>query len=59
MKIEYYKDRIYPGSVPEFRTLQKADGLMEMQIRYRNDLMGYCSKWQAIQTEKETIKELP
>lgn len=45
--------RIYPGSVPEFRILQKADGTMEMQVRYINTAMGYCGKWQPIPTEKE------
>lgn len=50
---EYYKGRIYPQSVPEFRYLQKTDGTMEMQIRYRNDNMSYCSKWQSIPNEQE------
>jgi hypothetical protein len=50
---EYYKSRIYPGSVPEFKTLQKTDGTMEMQVRYINSAMGYVGKWMPVQTEKE------
>ena len=53
---EYCKGRIYPNSVPEFRMFQKADGTMEMQVRYRNDPMGYLGKWQAVKTEKETVE---
>ena len=44
---------IYPNSTPEFRTLQKADGTMEMQLRYINRSVGYVSKWMPVQTEKE------
>ena len=47
---EYYKGRIYPGSVPEFRMFQKTDGIMEMQVRYRNDRMGYLGKWMPVNT---------
>lgn len=54
---EYYKGRIYPGSVPEFKMVQKADGTMVMQVRYINAPMGYCGKWTDVQTEKETEKE--
>ena len=50
---EYCKGRIYPGSVPEFRHLQKADGAIEMQVRYINAPMGYVGKWMPVQTEKE------
>lgn len=57
MQIEYYKGRPYPNSVPEFRTLQKQDGTLEMQVRYRNDAQGYLGKWMPVQTEKETEKE--
>ena len=57
MRTEYAKGRIYPGSVPEFRTLQKQDGTIEMQVRYRNDAMGYLGKWQPVQIETETEKE--
>ncbi len=57
MKIEYSKGRIYPNSVPEFRTLQKQDGTLEMQVRYRNDAMCYLSKWMPVQTEKEEPQE--
>jgi hypothetical protein len=45
--------RIYPNSTPEFRTLQKADGTMAMQVRYINLAMGYTGKWMNVQTEKE------
>jgi hypothetical protein len=50
---EYCRGRIYPNSVPEFRHLQKADGTMEMQVRYRNDGMGYLGKWMPVKTEQE------
>jgi hypothetical protein len=53
MQTEYAKGRIYPNSVPEFRTLQKQDGTLEMQVRYRNDAMGYLGKWMDVKTEKE------
>lgn len=53
MTTEYCKGRIYPGSVPEFRMYQKADGSMEMQVRYINQVMGYCGKWAPVQTEVE------
>jgi hypothetical protein len=55
---EYYKGRIYPQSVPEFRHLQKSDGTMEMQVRYINALMGYKGKWMPVNTvQEETTKE--
>jgi hypothetical protein len=44
---------IYPNSTPEFRTLQKTDGTIEMQVRYINAPMGYVGKWMPVQTEKE------
>lgn len=50
---EYCKGRIYPNSVPEFRNLQKSDGTIEMQVRYRNDVMGYTGKWMPINTVEE------
>jgi hypothetical protein len=53
---QYCQGRIYPNSVPEFRHLQKQDGTIEMQIRYRNDAMGYCGKWMPVNTEKEESK---
>ena len=56
MQTEYYKGRIYPNSVPEFKTIQKQDGTLEMQVRYRNDGMGYLGKWMDVQTEKEESK---
>jgi hypothetical protein len=49
----YAQGRIYPNSVPEFRHLQKADGRIEMQVRYINSAMGYTGKWMPVQTEKE------
>jgi hypothetical protein len=57
MKTEYAKGRIYPGSTPEFRHLQKTDGTIEMQVRYINSAMGYMGKWMPVQTEKEEQKE--
>jgi hypothetical protein len=44
---------IYPQSSPEFRTLQKENGTMVMQVRYINRPMGYVGKWMDVQTEKE------
>jgi hypothetical protein len=45
--------KIYPNSTPEFRTLQKSDGTMEMQVRYINAPMGYVGKWMLVKTEQE------
>jgi len=50
---EYYKGRIYPNSVPEFRHLQKSDGTIEMQVRYINAPMGYVGKWMPVKAEQE------
>jgi len=44
---------IYPNSTPEFRTLQKENGTMVMQVRYLNAPMGYTGKWMDMKTEKE------
>ena len=44
---------IYPNSSPEFRTLQKENGTMIMQVRYINAPMGYTGKWMDMKTEKE------
>ena len=49
----YCQGRIYPGSVPEFRHLQKTDGTMEMQVRYINSEMGYIGKWMPVNTVQE------
>ena len=49
----YCQGRIYPNSVPEFRHLQKADGTIQMQVRYINAAMGYTGKWMSVQVEKE------
>jgi hypothetical protein len=51
---EYCKGRIYPGSVPEFRSFQKNDGTIAMQVRYINGPMGYEGKWMDVKTEKES-----
>jgi hypothetical protein len=49
---------IYPNSSPEFRTLQKADGTIEMQVRYINQSAGYIGKWMSVNTvQEETTKE--
>lgn len=44
---------IYPGSVPEFRVLVKADGSQVLQVRYVNMTQGYIGKWQDIPAVKE------
>lgn len=44
---------IYPSSSPEFRMYQKENGIMEMQVRYRNDPVGYLGKWMPVKTEQE------
>jgi trehalose-6-phosphate synthase len=49
----YAQGRIYPNSVSEFRHLQKADGTIEMQVRYINSAMGYMSKWMPVNTVQE------
>lgn len=54
---EYAKGRIYPNSISEFRNLQKADGTMEMQVRYINSAMGYTGKWMPINTVQEEQQE--
>jgi hypothetical protein len=51
----YCQGRIYPQSVPEFRHLKKADGTIEMQVRYINSAMGYTSKWMLVKTENESV----
>ena len=56
MQTEYAKGRIYPGSVPEFKMVQKENGAMVMQVRYRNNVTGYLGKWTDVQTEKEESK---
>jgi hypothetical protein len=50
----YAQGRIYPGSVPEFRSFQKNDGTIAMQVRYINGPMGYEGKWMDVKTEKES-----
>ena len=53
----YAQGRIYPGSVPEFRSFQKNDGTIVMQVRYINSVMGYESKWQDVPVVEEEQKE--
>ena len=53
----YAQGRIYPNSVPEFRHLQKADGTIEMQVRYINTAVGYVGKWMPVNTVQEEQKE--
>ena len=48
---------IYPNSTPEFRHLQKADGTIEMQVRYLNASMNYTGKWMPVKTEKENAQQ--
>ena len=33
--------------------MQKENGTMVMQVRYRNDAMGYLGKWMPVKTESE------
>ncbi len=33
--------------------VQKQNGTIEMQIRYRNDVMGYLGQWAPVEIEKE------
>jgi hypothetical protein len=54
---QYCQGRIYPNSVPEFRHLQKADGTMEMQVRYINSGMGYTGGWMPVNTVTEQSKQ--
>jgi trehalose-6-phosphate synthase len=49
--------KIYPNSTPEFRHLQKADGTIEMQVRYVNSSMGYTGKWMPVNTVQEQTEE--
>jgi len=37
--------KLYPGSTPEFRILEKQDGTRTLQVRYLNDVSGYKSQW--------------
>lgn len=46
---------VYPGSTPEFRTLEKLDGTQVLQIRYVNETQKYVSRWQDIPTVKEEM----
>ena len=49
--------KIYPNSSPEFRTLQKTDGTIEMQVRYINQSAGYTGKWMPVKAEQEETTE--
>lgn len=53
MKTEYDKGRIYPNSVPEFKLIQEENGSTVMYVRYRNDPVGYCSKWNTVNIENK------
>jgi len=55
---KYCEGRIYPNSVPEFRHLQKADGTIEMQVRYINSGMGYTGKWMPVNTVQEDTNKV-
>jgi hypothetical protein len=43
----------YPNSTPEFRLLQKTDGVMILQIRYINAQIGYVGKWMDVPIVQE------
>lgn len=45
--------KMYPNSTPEFRSLQKENGTIVMQVRYINKQLGYTGKWMDMKTEKE------
>jgi hypothetical protein len=42
---------IYPHSTPDFRTVIKPNGIVEMQLRYINKPMGYTGQWIPVKTE--------
>lgn len=44
---------IYPGSTPEFRILEKLNGIQVLQIRYVNETQKYVSRWEEIPVIKE------
>jgi hypothetical protein len=48
---------IYPNSSPEFRMFQKADGTIEMQVRYINAQMNYTGLWMPVKTEQENAQQ--
>jgi hypothetical protein len=45
--------KVYPNATPEIRMFKKADGTMEMQVRYVNKPMNYVGKWMPMPVEKE------
>jgi len=53
----YAQNRPYPNSVPEFRSFQKNDGTIAMQVRYINAAMGYEGKWMDVKTVQEEPQE--
>lgn len=55
---QYGQGRIYPQSTPEFRQVQKTDGVMEMQVRYINSAMGYTGKWMPVNVVTEVKNEV-
>lgn len=44
---------LYPGSTPEFRVLEKLNGVQVLQVRYVNETQKYVSRWQDIPVIKE------
>jgi hypothetical protein len=37
---------------------QKADGTMEMQVRYINTMVGYTGKWNPVNTVQEDTNKV-
>lgn len=50
---------IYPGCTPDFRILERSDGVQVLQVRQVNHTYGYASKWQDVPVikENETVTE--
>jgi hypothetical protein len=48
---------IYPNSTPNFRTVIKPDGTVEMQLRYINKPMNYVGKWIPVKTEHDNTNQ--
>ena len=44
---------IYPGCTPEFRILEREDGVQVLQVRQVNHTYKYVSKWQDVPVIKE------
>ena len=54
-KMPEYK--IYPNSSPEFKTIQKPNGTIEMQVRYLNRPMNYVSQWMPVKIEHDNTNQ--